>query len=772
MGALTGIRVIDFGHYVAGPLTGMLLADQGATVIKVDPPGGPTFSSPANATWNRGKLSINLDLKSDADVAIAERLIMSADIVIENFRAGVMDRLGIGFVAMNKVNPKLIYSSMPGFSILDSRSGLQGWEGIVMAATDVFRPIAEYRDMVQVLHQNPSKRIGEPVFTSDMVASAYAALISSLAITTAILERETSGEGQSIEVSLFDAMLQAVGILAMTRPPFRPVTTPIFSGFDHQYQCLDGKWVHIVATVPRHGEAFLKAVNRVDLIEKGLAKRGLPAKPELNSLLIQTLTEVFKTRIALDWENLFLELNIPGARCLSSAEWLNHPQATESDLFVTVEDPLLGTSRQPGLQVKLLATPGEIKSPAPLPDQDREKILIELAEIERAEIVSTEAGKEKESDQYENANFPLAGLKVLDLCIILAGPTCGRALAELGADVIKIDDPSRGDVLYHHDINRGKSSILLDLKTPDGLEVFWQLVENADVIVQNYRSGVVEQLGIDYDAVKICNPDIIYASLNAFGDQGPWEDQPGYEEVAQALTGMQMRFGGKDKPILWPYGVVNDYGTGFAGAFGVVMALIVKASTGKGQHITSALARTAGTLQSANLIDYAGKIWNEPTGPDSRGFGPLQRLYQCADGWLFFGASETSNIAEIVGLNEGDVLEVIIEQWCLTQNLEDAISNLTTNSSAAYKLTWIEDFASDSSNEERGLMVVRPHNGVGVLRTTGPGSWFSRSKIHIGKAASIAGSDASAILEEISGHDLNELVESKAIVLPKGVNNE
>jgi crotonobetainyl-CoA:carnitine CoA-transferase CaiB-like acyl-CoA transferase len=144
--------------------------------------------------------------------------------------------------------------------------------------------------------------------------------------------------------------------------------------------------------------------------------------------------------------------------------------------------------------------------------------------------------------------------------------------------------------------------------------------------VQNYRSGVVEQLGIDYESVKTRKPDIIYASLNAFGDQGPWEHQPGYEEVAQALTGMQMRFGGKDKPILWPYGVVNDYGTGFAGAFGDVMALIVKASTGNGQHITSALARTAGTLQSANLIDYAGKSWDEPTGPDARGFGPLQRL--------------------------------------------------------------------------------------------------------------------------------------------------
>ena len=100
MGALSDIRIVDFGHYVAGPLTGMLLADQGAIVIKVDPPGGPTFSSPANASWNRGKQSINLDVKLASDLDIAKRLIAQADVVIENFRPGVMDRLGLGAVAM------------------------------------------------------------------------------------------------------------------------------------------------------------------------------------------------------------------------------------------------------------------------------------------------------------------------------------------------------------------------------------------------------------------------------------------------------------------------------------------------------------------------------------------------------------------------------------------------------------------------------------------------------------------------------------------------
>src|SRR5688500_14074518 len=113
---LEGVSVIDFGQYIAGPLAGMLLADQGADVIRVDPPGGPMWDTPANATWNRGKRSITLNLKQPDDVATAMRLIEAADVVLENFRPGVMARLGLGPQAASRVNPRLIYCSLPGFA--------------------------------------------------------------------------------------------------------------------------------------------------------------------------------------------------------------------------------------------------------------------------------------------------------------------------------------------------------------------------------------------------------------------------------------------------------------------------------------------------------------------------------------------------------------------------------------------------------------------------------------------------------------------------------
>ncbi|MCK9496085.1 MAG: CoA transferase, partial [Dehalococcoidia bacterium] len=113
--ALEGIRVIDFGQYMAGPLAAQLLADQGAEVVRVDPPGGPMWDTPANATWQRGKRSIVLDLKTEEGRETARSLIASADVVVENFRPGVMDRLGLGAVAMTEAHPRLIYCSLPGF---------------------------------------------------------------------------------------------------------------------------------------------------------------------------------------------------------------------------------------------------------------------------------------------------------------------------------------------------------------------------------------------------------------------------------------------------------------------------------------------------------------------------------------------------------------------------------------------------------------------------------------------------------------------------------
>jgi crotonobetainyl-CoA:carnitine CoA-transferase CaiB-like acyl-CoA transferase len=184
-GALRGIRVLDFGHYIPGPLLGMLLADQGADVIKVERPGGdPARPESAFATWNRGKRSIVLDLKSDPGREHARQLTRRADVLIENFRPGVAERLGIGYEELAGLNPRLIYCSLPGFGEGSPYRDQQGWEPIIGAATGLYSKV---------------EMDTEPLFTPLPIASSFAAIVGAVAVTMALHDRDRCGLGQRVE---------------------------------------------------------------------------------------------------------------------------------------------------------------------------------------------------------------------------------------------------------------------------------------------------------------------------------------------------------------------------------------------------------------------------------------------------------------------------------------------------------------------------------------------------------------------------------------------
>ena len=223
----------------------------------------------------------------------------------------------------------------------------------------------------------------------------------------------------------------------------------------------------------------------------------------------------------------------------------------------------------------------------------------------------------------------LDGIRVLDLCIILAGPTCGRTLAEYGAEVIKIDPEHRLPALTPWlDVGRGKRSISLNITRKSGLEAFLALADTADVVLQGFRKGVAERLGIGYEQLSARNPGIVYASINAFGQDGPWAQRPGFDQNAQAATGMQLRNGGPDgEPGPPPY-TFNDYGTGIMAAYGVMLALLERERSGRGQKIDTSLAYTASTFSSAYMVDFEGFESNEISGPAAKGTSPLSRLYQ------------------------------------------------------------------------------------------------------------------------------------------------
>ena len=737
-GVLEDIRVIDFGQYMAGPMAAMLLGDQGADVIRIDPPGGPRWNTPANATWNRNKRSIALDLKQDAERETARRLIASADVVIENFRPGVMDRLGLGAAAMTAANPRLVYCSLPGFGADDPRAQVKAWEGVVGAATGAYR----------ATHATQ----GRPVFTVVPYGSVYAAFLCAVTVAMALNARARSGLGQRVEIPLFDATFTVVGARGLLVNG-KPVAEPEFN-WSRQLPCKDGRWLMYVGNNKKF-EAFIKSI--------GMDKwRDAKLPPQE---LSQKFDEVMRTRTAKEWEDFIAEIGTEGVICHTSAEWLKHPQALESKIIADYDDPQLGRFRGPGINARLSATPGSVRTARATTDAHRAEILQELS----SNNPPFPAKRRSNGEGAELLHSALQGVKVVDLCIVLAGPTCGRTMAEFGADVVKIDSPHTRTVLRHNDINRGKRSVLIDLKTKEGLAIFWKLVDQADVVLQNFRAGVAERLGIGYEQVRARRPDIVFGYMNTFGSIGPYASRPGHEQIGQAVSGMQVRYGSA-KPATAPF-AANDYGTGLMSCYGVALALLHRRRTGEGQFVDSALAYTATMLQSALLQDYQGKEWNEPHGQEATGNGPLDRLYEAADGWVFLAAQaeelkRCTYLADLASLSGAD-LEHALEARMRSRSVPEWLKVLNKAGIAVHRVVpTLRELMTDPITKARGLAITRDHEGFGPITTTAPGVRLSRTPVAVGRPAAKPGSDASSVLAEIGmSGELERLIREGVIAV-------
>ena len=751
-GALRDIRVVELGQYVPGPMLGMLLADQGANVIKVErPEGDPARSEPAFATWNRGKRSVTLDLKTNAGRENAGRLVARADVVIENFRPGVAERLGVGYADLSADNPGLIYCSLPGYGEEHPSRNERGWDPVISAETGFYPETSESG--------------GEPLFTPLPIASTFAALLGSVAVAMAINARDKTGKGQRIEVPLHSAMFTAMGSRIIKFNNYEYVDRFDFprTVMSHPYQCADGRWVYHHGMFERFARQTLTAAGRTEWIDEVTSLFGRPVDPDILAVWQDRFAEMFKERTAWQWES---DINAQGGACTvckTVDEWLVHDHAVSSKMVEQVEDAERGRMKQPGVQVRLRGTPGAIQGPAPRLGEHTDAALAEL---------ETAPERSSSSNGHAEVMSALQGVRVLDLCIILAGPTCGRTLGEFGADVIKIDDPTRIlDPVGYIDVNRGKRSIMLNLKTEEGRAVFWKLVEKADVIVENNRKSAVERLGLGYETVKKVKPDIVYASLNAFGYDGPWSERAGWEQLAQGTSGMQVRRGGRDgKPMLAPY-AVNDYGTGLMGAYAVALALHERNRTGQGQSVDSGLALTAGLLQSPYFLDYEGYHRADIEGVDARGYSERSRLYQASDGWLYlhcpddvaYAAMRSEMGIDVAGAGMDAVAEAVagdtVEAWM--QRLRPCGVSVTPN------LT-MEDYRNDPVVRNAGFIVTRDHTGWGSVDHSGTTARLSATPPRLGPPAPYFGQHTDEILAEAgySAAEIEALKSAGAAVAP------
>jgi crotonobetainyl-CoA:carnitine CoA-transferase CaiB-like acyl-CoA transferase len=249
---------------------------------------------------------------------------------------------------------------------------------------------------------------------------------------------------------------------------------------------------------------------------------------------------------------------------------------------------------------------------------------------------------------------PLAGIRVIDLTRVLAGPFCAMSLGDMGAEIIKVEEPGKGDdtrgwppfaggeATYFMSVNRNKKSLTLNMKAPDGQAILRRLLAKADVVIENFRPGTMERLGFGYPALRKLNPRLIYCAISGFGESGPEASRPGYDLIVQGESGVMDLTGFPDGPPVKVGNSIGDLVSGMAAAQGVVLALLSRSKTGKGQKVEIGMLDVM-----ASLLSYqAGLYWNAGGKPTRRGnqhpsIVPYE-VFQAQDAYLTLGVANNS----------------------------------------------------------------------------------------------------------------------------------
>jgi crotonobetainyl-CoA:carnitine CoA-transferase CaiB-like acyl-CoA transferase len=350
------------------------------------------------------------------------------------------------------------------------------------------------------------------------------------------------------------------------------------------------------------------------------------------------------------WLEYFERSDVPAAPVLTRDEFINDPQVVHNGMRTELDDPTLGRTVQMGIPLNFARTPGSIRSAAPLLGQHTDEVLEGLPARQQPRPAATKTG---------DSDFALEGVRVVDMTNYIAGSLCPMFLADYGAQVIKVE-PLQGDSFRMFGLgfmgwNRGKRSITLDLGQEEGQHLLRELVAQADVVVENFRPGVAQRLGADYETLAQVNSDIIYCSVAGHGESGPYAALPAFDPLFQARSGAMAAQGGRGQPPVYLDVAITDYSAALLATYGIAAALYERERSGQGQKLVTSLTATTIAGQSGSFIFYEGKPEEPQGGPDFLGPSPACRCYQAADGWLFLACRSEEQwqaLADVAGRPE------------------------------------------------------------------------------------------------------------------------
>jgi crotonobetainyl-CoA:carnitine CoA-transferase CaiB-like acyl-CoA transferase len=789
--ALDGVTILDLTAGPAGALATMLLCDHGARVIRVVDRPATAPRHGGYLVWDRGKECLPLDLTriepsaaaarspavagratSEHPADVYARLIRGADVLVEDFAPSSSRQHLVHADRLFALNPRLIHGSITAYGKHGPLKDEPPIDDLVMARAGI-------------LTTQPGFRPG-PVHVIHPLPSVGAALLAAQGIAAALLAREKTALGRTVETSLLaGALLYHPKVTGEKLAPHVFQSNPAGSApFYSLYECADGEWVQLGCV----HEGFIQTAAGImgiqEVLDDPTYGRGrLPKTPEADHELRTIIAQAIRAKRYDVWAQIFEAADVPYARVRTTEESLDDPQVRANAMLIELEVPGVGRIAQMGLPVQLSVTPGQVRSPGLLADAQPAH-----RSEERPGVQVSEASQPVPSTPFA---LPLAGVRVLEVTNLIAGPTAGRLLADLGADVIKLE-PLDGDMsrpigrTYFFNLNANKRSLSVNTRTPEGKHVAQRVAAASDVLLANLRPHATGRMGIGPDVLQQLNPRLIETHVTGFGWDGPYALRPGIDPLAQALMGLSSAQGAPgNPPVFYSQLAPTDFTAGAMGALGTILALFVRERTGLAQRVDTNLLNGGILLSSEWFTRYQDRPTRRLADRGQHGLDAFHRLYATGDGWLYVVADTAEarqalcqalgcedlrreRADEAVGCHPADTpLAHALAERFTALRLDDALARLQAAGVPCVPAVsgHSEFFLNDLQAVANDMVATHQHPSLGQQRVSRHYIRFSHTEVLQGRPTPLLGEHTREVLTDV-GYSESTIAElySKGVV--------
>ena len=747
---LNGLNVLELGEGVSAAYCAKLLAQLGARVVKAELPEGDLTRrvgpfpgdvphaerSALFLALNVNKHGVTIDLTTEEGRRAVRSLANGTDVVVENLGSGELDRLGLGYDSLAASNSGLVYASITPFGPWSTR------DGDVATDLTLFHGSGHAHALLGSVDDPASVA---PVRAGGWQSHLAAGLAAATAVLTALYRKQITGEGSRADVSEYEALAtqliasfagHAYGRPAASRDRSKAGSVGAIGGV---LPCNDG----LVAISPREEaqwRQWLEVMGNPDWSDdERFATRE--AREANTSELWGLLSEWSRRFSKFDVARWGQGRRIPCFPVNTAEDLFTDPHLAHREFFSELEHPVAGTLRYPGAAYRLSNSPASANRRAAPMLGEHNHLLLGPSPVCGATArpqVRREVSRDSAARQStgRSGELPLAGVRVVDLSWIIAGPTGARFLAAMGAEVIKVgserrpDPSSRGAAFQVY--NQSKLYSALNIAQPAGLDLAKDLIATADVVLENFAAGVIERLGLGYPVLRELRPDIIMVSSSGTGHSGPDRDYVAYGSLLQYYTGWNSVSGYPGgEPIKG--GLWADPWVGMELAMVTVAALAHRAATGQGQYIDFSMAEALTASISPALLDYqmSGKL-SEPLGNLDPAHSPHD-LYRCAgdDEWVAIAVTSTDEwraLCQAIGrrdLADDPAYASAEGRWRGRQTIDAAIGAWTASLKADEAARILRDAGVAAEPSRNSLQVYEDESlrrgGYFVPVTTGDG---------------------------------------------------